>query len=79
MTHGRPQKLRHAKRVRYARMGQQICMRRLTERVAERVVKEQVARLLSHAARRMDLLSQAIHRTREATEILIAAMNKGAA
>ncbi len=79
MTHSHPPKLRHAKRDRYARMGQQICMRRLTERVAERVVKERVARLLSHAARRMDLLTQAFQRTREATETLITAMKKGAA
>lgn len=79
MTHGHPQKLRHAKRVRYARMGHQIRMSRLIERVAERVVKERVARLLSQTASRMDLLTQAFQRASEATGFLIAAMNKGAA
>lgn len=79
MTNGHSQKLRHAKRVRYARMGHQIHMRRLTKRSVERLFNESVASLFSQQVRHLDSFARAIQRTREATEILIAAMNKGAA
>lgn len=79
MTHGRPQKLRHAKRARYARMGHQIRMSRLIERVAERVVKKQLARLLSQIDIRMDCLARAFQQARKAVESLIEATYKGAA
>ena len=72
MIHGLPQKLRRAKRARYARMGQQIRMRRLTERVSERLLKERVTRLLSQATLRIDLLSQAFLRANEEANRLIA-------
>lgn len=70
-----PSKLRHAKRVRYARLGQQIFMRRLTERV----VKKRVAHLLSRTASRMNYLARAFHHAREAMESLIEATYIGAA
>lgn len=67
MTHGLPiRKVRHAKRVRYARMGHEIDMEKLVQRVALRTVDTVFTRVAEQIQQRFTAFIQALRQAADA-------------